>query len=79
MLLPKARYILKKLSRLDIFTECMLREAKHYALKSHKSQLYGAIKANTREHNEYGKILLLLLAQNGRYFKKTCLTKLQAR
>jgi len=54
----------------------MLREEKHCALKSRKSQLYGVFKADIRDHSGYGKILLLLLAQNDRYFKQTYLTKL---
>jgi len=66
----------KTVSRLDIFTECMLREAKYCALKSPILQLYGVFKADTRDHSGYGKILLLLLAQDGRYFRQTYLTKL---
>ena len=62
--------------RLDIITQCTLREAKHRALKSRKSQLYGVQKAATRDHSGYGKILLLLLTRNGRYIKQTYLTKL---
>jgi len=37
----------------------MLREAKHCALKSRKSQLYGVLKADNRDRSGYGKILLL--------------------